>query len=178
VDYAKIESLAKEAGFSNVGVLDVSTLKFLPAVRDMCAADKCHKYNHSWACPPACGTLDEMREKTARYSQGIIVQTVAELEDEFDFEGMGDAAMKHGAAFMSLCETLRALYPDMTPMGTGGCSVCAECTFPDAPCRFPEKAVPSMEACGLQVSDVCRENGVKYYYGKGTLAYTAAFLIE
>ncbi|MDR3311009.1 MAG: DUF2284 domain-containing protein [Oscillospiraceae bacterium] len=178
MDYGKLQALAAECGFNNFGELDAAKLEFLPEVREMCAADKCHMYNHSWACPPACGTLGEMRERAAKYTRGILVQTVAQLEDSFDFEGMTDAAARHKEAFETLRGKLAGLYPEMFPMGAGGCAICPECTYPDAPCRFPDRAVASMEACGLVVSRVCSDNGVKYNHGKDTLAYTAAFLLE
>lgn len=46
---------AKEIGFSEAGVLNPETLKVMPLVRETCAEDKCHAYNHNWTCPPACG---------------------------------------------------------------------------------------------------------------------------
>jgi hypothetical protein len=33
-----------------------------------------------------------------------------------------------------------------------------------------------MEACGLFVSQVCRDNGVAYYYGDDKIAYTCCVL--
>ncbi|MDR1217403.1 MAG: DUF2284 domain-containing protein [Oscillospiraceae bacterium] len=51
------------------------------------------------------------------------------------------------------------------------------CVYPDAPCRFPDKLAYSMEACGLFVSRVCTDNGLKYNHGKDTICYTACFLL-
>ena len=31
------------------------------------------------------------------------------------------------------------------------CGICKTCTYPDAPCRFPDRARRSMEACGIDV---------------------------
>jgi len=30
----------------------------------------------------------------------------------------------------------------------------------------------------MLVSEVCQKNGLKYYYGPGTIAYTSCFLLE
>ena len=57
-------------------------------------------------------------------------------------------------------------------------SICKECTYPDAPCRFPEMMFPSMEACGLFVSKVCTDNGVAYNYGDEKIAYTCCVLFN
>ncbi|MDR0813764.1 MAG: DUF2284 domain-containing protein [Oscillospiraceae bacterium] len=178
LNFEKLNLLAQEYGFTDCGDMDCTTLEFLPEVRAMCAADKCAKFNRSWSCPPASGTLEENAEKAAQYRRGIIVQTVTQLEDSFDFEGMADGAKRHGEAFEKMRRELKKDYPDMFPMGAGGCSKCAQCTYPDAPCRFPDDLTHSMEACGLLVSKVCTDNGMKYNHGKDTLCYTACFLLE
>jgi predicted metal-binding protein len=55
---------------------------------------------------------------------------------------------------------------------------CKTCTYPDAPCRFPEKMSASMEALGMVVSDVCKDNNLPYYYGAGTLTFVGCVLLE
>ena len=54
---------ALESGFSEAASLDVSTLKPMPAVRDMCAADKCKAYGHNWTCPSGMRHPGGMRGK-------------------------------------------------------------------------------------------------------------------
>ncbi len=178
LDYDALFELAKECGFTHYGKLDVSTLEFLQEVRDMCATNQCGRYNKSWACPPACGTLEEMRARVSSYSHGIIVQTVGQMEDSFDWETMQETAQAQGRNFMKMWNELEKDYPGLMAMGTGTCTNCKECTYPDAPCRFPNKVAASMEACGLVVSKVCTDNGLKYNYGPNTLAYSACFLLE
>ena len=178
LDYDKLFKLAEECGFNSYGKLDVSTLEFLPEVRDMCAVNTCGMYNKSWACPPACGTLEEMRERVKKYTRGIIVQTVGQLEDSLDWEGIQEAAEKQSVSYQKMMKALKEEYPDLMPMGTGACTNCKKCTYPDEPCRFPDKLVSSMEACGLVVSNVCTANGVPYNHGKDTICYTGCFLLE
>ena len=131
---------AKEIGFSEAGVLNPETLKVMPLVRETCAEDKCHAYNHNWTCPPACGTLDECESRMRAYKRGILVQTTGVLM-----------------------------------LGAGGCRICPKCAYPE-PCRFPEKTISSMEAYGLFVTQVCRDNDLKYYYGTRTITYTGCVL--
>jgi len=171
-------SLAKSCGFTEAALLDVSTLEFLPEVRDMCASGKCEKFGRSWSCPPAAPSLENMRETVKKYSKGLIVQTVGLIEDSYDFEAMMAAAKKQIENFGRLWDALEPLYPGLYPMSTGGCSKCKKCTYPDAPCRFPQRMAYSMEACGLFVSKVCTDNGSKYNYGPNTIAYTGCFLLE
>ena len=178
LDYEKLFEMAKECGFNSYGKLDVSTLEFLPEVRDMCAANTCGMYNKSWACPPGCASLEEMKERVKKYSRGIIVQTVGQLEDSLDWEGIQETAEKQSENYSKMWAMLKKEYPDLMAMGTGACTKCTECTYPDAPCRFPDQLVSSMEACGLVVSNVCTANGVPYNHCKDTICYTGCFLLE
>ncbi|MEA4965174.1 MAG: DUF2284 domain-containing protein [Oscillospiraceae bacterium] len=162
---------ALELGFSHAADW-TADVRPLPEIRAMCAADKCHAYNKNWTCPPLCGTLEECAARLVQHRSGLLVQTVAQLEDEFDVETMIEAEKAHLAAFHQLAAELRKAEPDALCLGTGGCRICGTCALPE-PCRFPERACASLEGYGLLVSDLCKQNGLPYYYGKGTVTYTA-----
>ena len=51
-DFQEIARLAEECGFAACVKLDLQTLEFLPAVRDMCAENRCGKYGKSWHARP------------------------------------------------------------------------------------------------------------------------------
>ncbi len=56
-------------------------------------------------------------------------------------------------------------------LGAGGCDICEKCTYPNSPCRFPQKAKPSVEASGVDVVTLCKETGLKYINGVNTVTY-------
>lgn len=170
--------LAENCGFDHFGMLNVSALEFNPAVREMCSAGKCGMYGKCWTCPPGCGTLEESAEKAARYQRGVLLQTTGQLEDEFDVETMMDAEKVQKERFLAFVSALRDVYPDCLPMSSGACTMCPTCTYPDAPCRAPQLAIPSMEAYGLVVSKTCEDSGMKYYYGPATITYSGCVLVD
>ena len=178
LDMAFLTQRAAAAGFTHAAPLDVSTIRLLDEVRAMCRVNSCGAYGHNWSCPPACGELDQLRTVVGRYSAGLLVQTVGQLEDELDAEGMMATEALHKQRFSALHDELLGSYPDLLALGAGGCRRCSICTCPDAPCRFPDKRVSSMEAYGMLVMEVCRANGMGYYYGRGSIAYTSCFLLE
>jgi predicted metal-binding protein len=178
MDYKEIETLALASGFTSTGRLDTDTIRVRIEVRDTCAENKCHAYSKNWSCPPACGDLDECAARIKKYKNGLILQTTGTLEDSFDFEAMTELEKVHSKSLKSFATEIRKLYPDALVIGTGACTICKECTYPSAPCRFPEKMISSMEALGMVVSDVCKANNIPYYYGPGTLTYVACVLIE
>lgn len=178
MDFEKLRAMADKAGFSHVSPMDVTIVDLKQQVRDMCATNSCGRYGHNWACPPACGELDALRTEVGRYRKGILVQTVGEVEDSFDFEGMMEAEAAHREHFMAMHDLLMGEYPNMLALNAGTCSRCQQCTYPDAPCRFPDKRFSSMEAYGMLVMEVCKQNGMEYYYGPNAIAYTGCFLLE
>lgn len=171
-------ALARECGFDQACPLDPGTLRFLPEVRAMCAADKCRSYNRSWSCPPAAGALPELEARCRRYRRGLLVQTVGDQEDSFDVEALMDTRARHQESFRRLTGRMKELFPRVWPMGDSACARCETCTWPDAPCRFPQEVYPSMEACGLLVSQVCADNGMKYYYGPKHISFTYCYLFD
>lgn len=170
-------NLAEQAGFSHYGLCAINTLKTMPEVRNMCAVDKCHSYNVNWTCPPACGTIEECEARMKQYHYGILVQTTEEMEDSMDYEAMMEGAEKQTERCQKMMGLVRSNFPDCLCLFHGACNICRKCSYPDAPCRFPDKAVSAMEGYGLLVSQVCKDNGVDYYYGKNTVTYTGLFLV-
>ena len=177
-DMERLIRMASEAGFERAAALDPSTIALRDDVRAMCASNRCAAYGRNWACPPYCGDLEALRERIARYRTGLLVQTVAALEDEFDGEGMMATEREHKRRFTALHARLHPEWPGLMAMGAGACTRCAVCSCPDAPCRCPDERVSSMEAYGILVLEVCRANGMGYYYGPGTIAFTSGFLLE
>jgi predicted metal-binding protein len=174
----KLIAKVHEAGFDGAGALDCSIIILRPEAREACEKNRRGRYGKSWSCPPGCGSLDECAARIRRHANWLIVQTVRKLEDEFDGEGMMAAADRHVQSFRRFSQELRKDYPGMLPIGTGSCSNCDLCSYPDAPCRDPLGASSPMESYGMMVRDVCQANGMEYYHGKGTITFTGCFLLE
>ena len=166
---------ALECGFTAAAVLDVQTLMPMPMVRDACAAGRCGAYGKNWTCPPYCGTLEECEKKMRGYTRGLLLQTVGRLEKTVDTRGYARVEGEHLTAFHRFAEIIRNAYPNALCLGSGGCRICGKCAWPE-PCRFPERACASMEAYGLFVTQVCRDNAMAYHHGPKTVTYTACVL--
>lgn len=179
IEMETLAALAKEVGFTQAAPLDPATITLKQEVRDMCANNTCGQYGKRWSCPPGCGELEEMRKTIAQYSRGVLVQMVGELEDDFDVETMMETEAAQKENLRALQDKLLEQYPGrVLAIGSGCCKICKTCTYPDAPCRFPDRQIASMEAYGMLVTEVCQANNMKYYYGPGTLAYTSCILVK
>ena len=174
----ELTALAEKIGFEHAGALAPATIELKEEVREMCASGKCAMYGERWSCPPGCGTLDECRELLKGYTSGILVQSVGQLEDNFDIETMMETEAAHKERFYAMRRALADRCVEALAAGAGCCTICKECTYPDEPCRFPDQKMSSMEALGMLVLEVCKANDMQYFYGENTIAYTSCFLFR
>ena len=77
---------------------------------------------------------------------------------------------------LALHKLLSDCAPEARVLSAGTCTLCKPCAYPNEPYRFPDRAMVSMEAAGLVVSDVCTQAGIPYNHGKQTIAYSSCVL--
>lgn len=168
------------AGFDRAGFALASKLRLssAPEIRALCEANACGQYGGTWACPPAIGTVEECVLTLAKYPKALVVQSIAPLEDSFDLEGANIAARAFRQRFRAFIPTAREYCDTVLPLAAGGCDLCDACTYPDAPCRRPGEAVPSVEGYGINVLLLCKRAGLPYHSGANTVTYTGALFLE
>jgi predicted metal-binding protein len=155
-------------------VMDTAALAFVPALRKACEDNICGNYDKCWTCPPAVGSMDEMAAKIRSYERAFVFTTKLDLEDSFDFEGMVKAKEIHDRLTREIHDRFGKEHP---VYGAGGCTFCEKCAYPE-PCRFKEKAFPSIEAAGINVTDLSRSAGVTYNNGPNTVTYFSMVLFN
>ena len=171
-----IKSFARENGAFKSSVINVSEVKTDIAFRDMCKANFCGKYGRCYTCPPDIGEIADLNSNLRKYEYMLVFQTVSELEDSFDVEGMEEAGRRHSMLLFSIMDKFGN---DRLYLGAGGCTLCPPCAKrTNEPCRFPDKALTSLEAYGINVSDLATVAGMKYINGKDTVTYFGAMLFN
>jgi predicted metal-binding protein len=153
-------------------VIPVSGIEFSPELYKTCAANACGKYNKCWTCPPAVGPLEAQKEKIMAFSSAFVFTTKSDLDDSFDYEGMMRAKEKHDRLTFEMHERFGG---DNPVFGAGSCSICETCAYPE-PCRFPEKKISSIEAAGINVTELSRLGGLRYNNGEKTVTYFSMIL--
>lgn len=155
-------------GVTSFGVISTSEIGFYDEVRSYCEGNMCRNYGRSWACPPAVGTVEECRARVLGFERALVFASVYALEDSFDFEAMQDGHRE----FKAVCDRLYVrLDGEFLLLSNEGCIRCAKCTYPDAPCRFPEKLFHSLEGYGIFVNKLAHSAGIPYKAGENTVSY-------
>lgn len=167
-----------EAGFSQVGRVEVGRLRYDPEIRRICEENRCGNYGATWACPPMVGTLEQCRQRCEQYTGMLLFNRCFPLEDSFDFEGMRTSLFRFMEQVDALDRRLRPLLARYQLLSNEGCGRCKRCTCPDAPCRFPDRLYHSLEGYGFSVSQLAQEAGIRYYHGKNTVTYFGALLFR
>ena len=170
-DDKKIEEILTE-GNAPHAVVKVGEIRFDPSFRTLCETNSCGYYGACWTCPPDAGTIEELMQKAGSYQNALVFQTVSKLEDSFDIEGMHEASLRHNKLVQRVRDAAKKEHPDGFVLGAGACGVCAVCSKREKkPCRFPERAITSLEACGIDVSQTAKLAGLRYINGENTVTY-------
>lgn len=114
--------------------------------------------------------------KMTRFANGLLLQTTGHLKTTFDSKMYQLTGERHQRNFSSFSDLIRKTYPDSLCLGAGPCQVCKTCAYPN-PCRFPDRALSSMEAYGLFVIHVCKEAGLPTTTEKTPLLILLVFFI-
>ena len=156
-----LEHILVEAGVYQYGRVDTADIRFLQEVRGMCEANTCRQYGKTWACPPAIGTVEEC----------LVFSVKCDLEDSFDYEGMVEGGKRFKRIARAIQQAVSRELDDYLLLSNEGCDQCKECTYPNAPCRFPEKTHGALEGYGILVSELAGQAGIRYINGANTVTY-------
>ena len=172
-----LEKLALEHGATRAAVVNVTDVQFSDTFRELCKKNSCGNFSKNWMCPPAVGEYEELKNQVLRFEKGLVIQTVYQMEDSFDYEGMIKAKTIHEQVFRSIWDHIRKekLVDPHLALNAGICTYCGKCTYPDEECRFPEEALSSIEAYGIDVTALVTACGIPYNNGQASVSYVGAF---
>ena len=172
----KWEELALSLGFSEARTLPASQILCRDEIRALCAPEKCRNYGTSWICPPACGTIEQCRATVSSFQTALVLMSLHENVDWSNGALMRELALGHNSRAWELACRVRETGMRAYMLTTGGCELCQTCTFPDAPCRRPDKDRGSLSAFGIDVTRLCGDAGLEFSFTPGTLRLVACLL--
>lgn len=145
-DLTKYIEMIKSYGAKTVLVIDPHNVVTAPWTIFKCQFG-CSSYGRNHCCPPHAPSYDKTRAILDSYSVALLFQN--------NNWNTTDIARR----------CARELYLDgfykTIAFGSGMCRLCSECAPQN--CRQPEKAIPAMEACGIDVFATARHFDLPIY---------------
>ena len=176
--YEQLLELTANIPFNQIERIEKEQLIYSDEVRKMCEMNGCGRYGKTWMCPPGVGPIDQWKERMLSFEHAVLFNYVGRIEDSFDFEGM----MEIGEVFDGYVRQIKDLLTDNSAefliFGAGSCQLCKPCTYPDAPCKQPDQAIPSVESTGLFIAQMAEPCGFKYINGQNTVTNFGLVLFD
>lgn len=177
---SELARLCVSLGAAKSESIEAEKIVLSPEFRKICEGNACGKYGKCYMCPPDIGDIHALMESIRAFPGGVLYQSIYDLEDSFDIEGMTSAAQKHMQLSQRINERVKALCRDeILHLSSGGCGLCSRCAKADGlPCRFPDKALSSMEGYGIDVYQTSASTDLKYINGQNTVTYFGVILLS
>lgn len=177
----QFEPYLQEFNFHEYAEFDTTLLTFSENIRDYCKQNTCGQFNKNHMCPPAVKDISAWEKEISTYQHAIIVTRVYPIKSSFDMRGMLECGEHFSNTLGRARKKISMDHPDRKYLflGAGPCRVCGKCTILNGqPCRLPTEALPSIEACGIDVMSLSIKAGVKYNNGNNTVTYLGLILYQ
>ena len=170
MDKRRLEAQLAEFPICDYAFFTTDELVFTDRVRYICEHE-CPMYNATWACPPAVGSVEKCRTRVLAYHEGLMITTAAQVPDINDMEQTLSTRGMHEQVTRDVLACVRQQSSETLTLSTEACAQCEACTWPNAPCRHPDRMFPCVESHGILVSDLAERHGIEFCAGNGIVTW-------
>lgn len=157
----EILKMAADAGFS-AALFPTAEIPVDAKYRAFCEENRCGNYGANYACPPDCGTPEEMHHRLLTADQALVLQSVRDIPGYGTPEVL-TARSQHTAAIRRFMTDLRRLGYDVFGVGYGGCSLCDPCRRKqNQPCAFPDLCMSCLSAYCVDAALLAERCGLAF----------------
>lgn len=150
-------------------------LEFSPRIRHVCESE-CPMYGKTWACPPAVGPVEACQSRCLSYENALCITTVTEVRDIADMEETLATRAGHEAVTRQTEALLRTCgAAEVYVLSTEACSICQQCTYPNGPCRHPDRMYPCVESHAIVVTALAERYGIEFLSGNCVVWFSILF---
>ena len=161
MDIERLEAQLSQLPLYQYAFIRTDELRFSDRVRYICRTE-CPMYNTTWACPPAVGTVEACKAHIEGFDEGLLIATITEVGDIANIRETLDTRAGHEAVTRQALSMVRQQAAETLTLSTEACAHCERCTWPDAPCRFPDRMFPCVESHGILVTDLAEKHGMEF----------------
>ena len=174
----KFEEFISQYPIFEYRLLDTKDIGVEERVRTICRQE-CERYDSTWACPPAVGTLQECEKKIKSYPQAIFFSSVAEVSDIMNMEELLSTRRAHEDLTTEVGKYLNREGYETYILSTESCDICEKCAYKEGkPCRFPDRMHPCLESHGVVVNEIVERESMEYNLGGNTILWFSMVLFR
>jgi len=177
MDRVRVEARLAELPILQYEFITTAELHFSERVRHICETE-CPMYGQTWACPPGVGSVPDCVARCQSYPTALLLTTATEVRDIADMEETLATRAAHEDIARAARDILRAEGLETYVLSTEACTRCAQCTYPDAPCRFPDEMFPCTESHAIVVTDLAERYGIEFINGNAVTWFSILFYRE
>ena len=159
-----LEQQLQELPLFQYAFAQTSELVFTERVRYICQHE-CPRYGTTWACPPAVGSVDSCKAQCLAYPNMLMISTVTEVADIANETETLATRADHEEITRQVAELMKAQGCEIRVLSTESCAICETCSYPDGPCRHPDRMFPCVESQGILVTELCETYGMEFFNG-------------
>lgn len=169
----KLINLALASGATEATIISQDQIVLSDSFRTVCEKNQCGNYGKCWVCPPYIGPIEQLIADVRCYPKALWYQSITPIEDSYDIEGMFRAGNAHAQLSQRIQYSIQpVLSSGFLHLSCGGCHLCPTCAkVTDELCRFPDKALSSLEGYGIDVYNTTKSTTLKYINGQNTVTY-------
>lgn len=171
--------IVNDTAFEKVAIVHVEELVFRPEFRRYCEQNLCGNYNANYACPPYCGTPEEMEQKVRQYKLAIVFQSITSVTDVYNETETKAVKKEHMKKTKEAIQILNAKGVYGYPIMAGPCSQCKECNqIKQKPCPHVDTMYSCLSAFCIDASKLAESAGMKYWCGEREVSLFSMFLVQ
>lgn len=152
-------------------------LEFSDRVRYVCE-NECPMYGKSWACPPAVGSVEECRARCLSFGHALLISTITEVSDIANIEETLATRAPHEEITREVHALVKQQSENTMVLSTEACAHCENCSYPDAPCRFPNRMYPCVESHGIVVTSLAENYGIDFLAGGNIVTWFSIIFFD
>lgn len=156
ISHEKLEAFICQYPVYQYAFFSPEEIEFSYRVRWICEKE-CQRFNTTWACPPAVGSVEECKHRCLAYKECFLFSTIAEVTDVINFEETLSTRKEHENITAAIEQFINSQGSQCMALSTESCDICEICTYPSVPCRFPGKMHPCVESYGIIVSELAEK---------------------
>lgn len=175
----KMLQLAQNAGFTKSTIINTEDLVFVPEYRKYCEENTCGNYGKNYACPPECGTPQEMKEKALQYRQAVVFYTTDTVKSAFDDAETSKKKKRHMYMAWDVVDEYRRQGIEGEQILAGSCCLCSTCKkASNEPCVHPERRANDMSSYCIDVTKLAELCNMDIAWKENEASYFSMYLFD